>query len=61
MALQALGDKNLKKLAFSHVVKSIKRMNKKHKDERKNRVLQNIIFSILQVGYWLLLVISWCL
>ncbi|TXG56352.1 hypothetical protein EZV62_017665 [Acer yangbiense] len=46
--LQALGDRNLKKLAFSHVVQSIKRMNEKHKDERKNRALQNIMFSILQ-------------
>ncbi|KAI9169246.1 hypothetical protein LWI28_009514 [Acer negundo] len=48
MELQALGDRNLKKLAFSHVVQSIKRMNEKHKDERKNRALQNIMFSILQ-------------
>lgn len=50
MELQTLGDRNLRKLAFSHVVHSIKRMNQKHKNEPKNRALQNIVFSILQVG-----------
>ncbi|EEF47597.1 protein SDA1 homolog [Ricinus communis] len=48
MELQTLGDRNLKKLAFSHVVHSIRRMNKKHKNDAKNRVLQNILFEILQ-------------
>ncbi|WCJ38608.1 SDA1 family protein [Euphorbia peplus] len=48
MELQTLGDKNLKKLAFSHVIHSIKRMNKKHKNDAKNRVLQNILFEMLQ-------------
>ncbi|XP_044490301.1 protein SDA1 homolog isoform X2 [Mangifera indica] len=48
MELQTLGDRNLRKLAFSHVVHSIKRMNQKHKNEPKNRALQNIVFSILQ-------------
>lgn len=48
MELQTLGDKVLKKLAFDHVVHSIKRMNQKHKNEAKNRALQNILFSTLQ-------------
>ena len=47
MDLQILGDRNLKKLAFSHVVHSIRRMNKKHKNDAKNHVLQNILFEIL--------------
>uniref|UniRef100_A0A1D1XRJ6 Protein SDA1 n=1 Tax=Anthurium amnicola TaxID=1678845 RepID=A0A1D1XRJ6_9ARAE len=46
--LQTLGDRNLRKLAFSHVVHSIRRMNQKHKDETKNRKLQTILFSMLQ-------------
>lgn len=49
MELQTLGDAELKKLAFTHVVQSIKRMNLKHKDEAKNRALQNVIFNMLQV------------
>lgn len=48
MELQTLGDKVLRKLAFGHVVHSIKRMNQKHKNEAKNRALQNILFSMLQ-------------
>ncbi|KAK9191768.1 hypothetical protein WN943_020383 [Citrus x changshan-huyou] len=48
MELQTLGDRNLRKLAFSHVIHSIKRMNQKNKNEPKNRALQNIMFSILQ-------------
>lgn len=48
MELQTLGDRNLRKLAFSHVVHSIRKMNQKHKNEAKNRALQNIIFSMLQ-------------
>ncbi|CAN0896317.1 Protein SDA1 homolog [Linum grandiflorum] len=48
MELQTVGDRNLRKLAFSHVVNSIKRMNKKHKNEAKNRALQNILFTMLQ-------------
>ncbi|KAF4378705.1 hypothetical protein F8388_006156 [Cannabis sativa] len=48
MELQTLGDRNLKKLAFSHVVQCIRRMNQKHKNEAKNRGLQNIIFPMLQ-------------
>lgn len=48
LELQTLGDRALKKLAFSHVVHSIKRMNQKHKNEAKNRPLQNILFSMLQ-------------
>nr|KYP75742.1 Protein SDA1 isogeny [Cajanus cajan] len=47
MELQTLGDRTLKKLAFDHVVHSIRRMNQKHKNEAKNRVLQNILFDIL--------------
>jgi len=49
MELQTLGDKKLRELTFAHVVKSIKRMNQKHKDEAKNRALQNILFVMLQV------------
>ncbi|KAK6252431.1 hypothetical protein QUC31_014151 [Theobroma cacao] len=48
MELQTLGDRNLRKLAFSHVVHSIRRMNKNHKNEAKNRPLQNILFALLQ-------------
>ncbi|XP_062092307.1 uncharacterized protein LOC133798125 [Humulus lupulus] len=48
MELQTLGDRNLRKLAFSHVVQCIRRMNQKHKNEAKNRALQNIIFPMLQ-------------
>ncbi|XWS69123.1 hypothetical protein CRYUN_Cryun04dG0152600 [Craigia yunnanensis] len=48
MELQILGDRNLKKLAFSHVVHSIRRMNKNHKNETKNRALQNILLALLQ-------------
>ncbi|CAN1312861.1 Protein SDA1 homolog [Linum perenne] len=48
MELQTVGDKNLRNLAFSHVIHSIKRMNKKHKNEAKNRTLQNILFTMLQ-------------
>ncbi|KAA8533240.1 hypothetical protein F0562_033227 [Nyssa sinensis] len=48
MELQTLGDRALRKLAFSHVVHSIRRMNQKHKNEAKNRALQNILFSMLQ-------------
>lgn len=49
MELQTMGDRNLRKLAFSHVVQSIRRMNQKHKDEAKNRKLQSILFTMLQV------------
>ncbi|KAM7274756.1 hypothetical protein ACFE04_016622 [Oxalis oulophora] len=48
MELQILDDRNLRKLAFNHVVHSIKRMNKNHKNETVNRALQNILFSMLQ-------------
>ncbi|XP_020973426.1 protein SDA1 homolog isoform X2 [Arachis ipaensis] len=48
MELQTLGDRTLKKLAFDHVIHSIKRMNQKHKNEAKNRALQNVLFSMLQ-------------
>ncbi|KAL5991132.1 hypothetical protein ACLOJK_012038 [Asimina triloba] len=46
--LQTLGDRTLRKLSFSHVVHSIRRMNQKHKNEAKNRSLQNILFTMLQ-------------
>lgn len=49
MDLQTLGDRTLRKLAFDHVVHSIRRMNKKHKNEAKNRALQNVLFAVLQV------------
>ncbi|XP_057949408.1 uncharacterized protein LOC131144652 [Malania oleifera] len=48
MELQTLGDRVLRKLAFSHVVHSVRRMNQKHKNEAKNRALQNILFAMLQ-------------
>lgn len=48
MDLQTLGDKELKKLAFSHVVHSIRRMNIKHNNDPKNRALQSILFTLLQ-------------
>ncbi|KAL0554382.1 hypothetical protein IC582_008301 [Cucumis melo] len=46
--LQTLGDRTLRKLTFSHVIHSIKRMNQKHKNEAKNRALQKILFVLLQ-------------
>ncbi|KAE8687957.1 OSBP(oxysterol binding protein)-related protein 1D isoform 1 [Hibiscus syriacus] len=48
MELQTLDDRNLRKLAFSHVVHSIRRMNKNHKNEAMNRALQNVLFTLLQ-------------
>ncbi|XP_047963855.1 protein SDA1 homolog [Salvia hispanica] len=48
MVLQTLGDKALQKLAFSHVIQSIRRMNQKHKNDPKNKALQNILFRMLQ-------------
>ncbi|KAI3860359.1 hypothetical protein MKX03_007115 [Papaver bracteatum] len=48
MALQTLGDRTLRKDAFSHVIHSIRRMNQKHKNETQNRALQNILFTMLQ-------------
>lgn len=50
MELQTLGDRVLRKLAFSHVIHSIRRMNQKHKNESKNRALQKILFAMLQVN-----------
>lgn len=49
MELQTLGDRALRKLAFSHVVHGIRKMNQKHKNEATNRSLQNVLFSLLQV------------
>ncbi|KAL6499782.1 hypothetical protein OROGR_027692 [Orobanche gracilis] len=48
MELQTLDDRTLKKLAFSHVIHSIRRMNQKHKNDAKNRALQKILFVMLQ-------------
>ncbi|GFQ02718.1 protein sda1 homolog [Phtheirospermum japonicum] len=48
MELQTVGDKPLKTLAFSHVIHSIRRMNQRHKNDPKNRALQNILFGMLQ-------------
>lgn len=48
MELQTLGDRVLRKLAFDHVVHSIRKMNQKHKNDTKNRALQNIVFAMLQ-------------
>lgn len=50
LELQTLGDRTLRKLAFSHVVHSIKRMNQKHKNDAANRALQNVMFTMLQVS-----------
>ncbi|KAL6190479.1 hypothetical protein ACLB2K_036876 [Fragaria x ananassa] len=49
MELQSYGDKALKILAYNHVIHSIKRMNLKHKNEAKNRALQNVLFRMLQL------------
>ncbi|CAL9193319.1 unnamed protein product, partial [Musa hybrid cultivar] len=48
MDLQILGDRTLRKLAFSHVVHNIRLMNQKHMNEAKNRKLQNTLFFMLQ-------------
>jgi hypothetical protein len=40
MELQVIGDRAVKKLAFSHIVHSIRRMNQKSKNEVRNRKLQ---------------------
>ncbi|KAJ1272923.1 hypothetical protein BS78_06G240200 [Paspalum vaginatum] len=48
MELQVIGDRSVKKLAFSHIVHSIRRMNQKHKNDARNRKLQSIIFKFLQ-------------
>lgn len=48
LELQTLGDRALKHLTFSHVIHSIRRMNQKHKNDPKNRTLQNVLFSMLQ-------------
>ncbi|KAF8750434.1 hypothetical protein HU200_012375 [Digitaria exilis] len=48
MELQVIGDRAVKKLAFSHIIHSIRRMNQKHKNDTRNRKLQNIIFKFLQ-------------
>ncbi|KAH0704913.1 hypothetical protein KY290_012007 [Solanum tuberosum] len=48
MELQTLGDRVLRNLAFSHIIHSIRRMNQKHKNDTKNRALQNILFALLQ-------------
>lgn len=49
MELQVIGDRAVKKLAFSHIVHSIRRMNQKHKNDTQNRKLQNILYKFLQV------------
>ncbi|KAH9314952.1 hypothetical protein KI387_023579 [Taxus chinensis] len=46
--LQTLEDRELKKLAFSHIVQYIRRMNLKHKNDVNNRALQSILFKLLQ-------------
>ncbi|KAL8459118.1 hypothetical protein ACS0TY_036550 [Phlomoides rotata] len=48
MELQTVGDRALKQLAFSHVIHTIRRMNQKHKNDPKNKALQNILFGMLQ-------------
>ena len=58
MELQIFGDRTLRKLAFSHAVHKIHRMNQKHKNEAQNRKLQNIIFLMLQACAAFLLIPS---
>ncbi|XP_020700433.2 LOW QUALITY PROTEIN: protein SDA1 homolog [Dendrobium catenatum] len=48
MDLQIIGDRTLRKLAFSHVVHSIRRLNKNHRNEAQNQKLQNVLFKQLQ-------------
>ncbi|CAO2043842.1 unnamed protein product [Urochloa humidicola] len=48
LELQVIGDRAVKKLAFSHIVHSIRRMNQKNKNDTRNRKLQNILFKFLQ-------------
>ncbi|TVU00899.1 hypothetical protein EJB05_53630, partial [Eragrostis curvula] len=48
MELQVIGDRTVKKHAFSHIVHSIRRMNQKSKNESKNRKLQNILCNHLK-------------
>lgn len=48
MELQILDDRALRKLAFSHIIHTIRRMNQKHKNEAENRKLQNVLFLLLQ-------------
>lgn len=48
MELQTLGDKALRKLASLHIVQDVRRMNLKHRNESKNRSLQNVLFQLLQ-------------
>ncbi|XP_071691008.1 uncharacterized protein [Rutidosis leptorrhynchoides] len=48
MELQVLNDKGLKRLAFSHVIRSIGRMNRKHYNQKENTRLQTLLFSLLQ-------------
>lgn len=50
MDLQTFGGKTVKKLAFDHVIHSIKRMNKSHRNEAKNRALQAVLFKMLEVS-----------
>ncbi|KAL9232761.1 hypothetical protein vseg_007831 [Gypsophila vaccaria] len=47
MELLTLGDKPLKKLAYSHIVRFIQRMNKKHRDDAKNKPLQHVLCQML--------------
>ncbi|MCO5558003.1 hypothetical protein L7F22_011578 [Adiantum nelumboides] len=48
MELQTLGDRALRKLASLHVVQDVRRLNLKHRNEAKNRPLQNVLFKLLQ-------------
>ncbi|KAK9090261.1 hypothetical protein Sjap_023438 [Stephania japonica] len=48
MELQTIGDRVLMKLAFSHVVHSIRRMNQKHKNDPRNKALQQVLFAMLK-------------
>lgn len=49
MDLQLGGDRVLRKLAYSHVVQDIRRLNIKNKNDPVTKPLQNILFNLLQV------------
>ncbi|KAG0631359.1 hypothetical protein M758_1G247200 [Ceratodon purpureus] len=48
MDLQLGGDRVLRKLAYSHVVQDIRRLNIKNKNDPVTKPLQNILFNLLQ-------------
>lgn len=62
MELQSLGDRNLRKLAFSHVVHSIRKMNQKHKNDAQNRSKYHVfdvtgLVFIFNLFLWVLIML----